>query len=58
MADLDVEYEYFVYIKEKLVDNNEGKYALIRGKELIGIFDADNDAYKAGLEKFGNTPFL
>jgi hypothetical protein len=58
MADLDLEYEYYESIKEELLKEHGGKFALIKGKELLGVFDTDYDAYKVGLEKCGDTPFL
>ena len=36
----------------------EGKFALIHGRELVGIFDTYQDALTAGYEKFGIQPFL
>ena len=52
------EYEYYLKIKPELLAKSKGKFALIKGEELIGTFDTDGDAYKFGLSKFGNTPFL
>ena len=36
----------------------EGKFVLIHGGELVGIFDTYQDALTAGYEKFGVRPFL
>jgi hypothetical protein len=36
----------------------EGKFALIHGRELVGLFDSYQDALTAGYEKFGVQPFL
>jgi len=36
----------------------EGKFVLIKGSEVAGFFDDESEAYKVGLERFGNTPFL
>jgi len=58
MAELDLEYEYYESIKEELLREHEGKFALIKSKELLGVFDTDYDTYKVGLERCGNTPFL
>jgi len=35
-----------------------GKYVLIHGEEVIGIYSAYDDALKEGYEKFGLDPFL
>lgn len=45
---------------EKLAEllSNEGKYAVIHGDEVQGIYDAYADAIRAGYEKNGLEPFL
>lgn len=40
------------------MEESEEKYALIKGKALLGLFDTDMDAYQEGVSKFGNVPFL
>ncbi len=52
------EYEYYLSRKHELLPLFEGKFALIKGTELYGVFETDEEAYYAGLEKFGNVPFL
>ncbi len=37
---------------------SEGKFVLIRGDQVIGIFDTYADAIKEGYEKFELAPFL
>jgi hypothetical protein len=36
----------------------EGKFALIHGVEVGGVYDTYEDALKAGYEKYGLGPFL
>jgi hypothetical protein len=36
----------------------EGKFALVHGRELVGVFDSYQDALTAGYEKFSVQPFL
>jgi hypothetical protein len=36
----------------------EGKFVLIKGKEVVGVFRAYEDAVKAGYEAFKLEPFL
>lgn len=55
---LSDEYKYYQTIKLKLLEESEGKYALIKGQELLGLFDTDMDAYQVGVSKFGKAPFL
>lgn len=58
MMALEAELAYFESIKEKLLQHSDGKYALIIGRELLGIFDHPEEAYKLGIEKRGNIPML
>lgn len=44
--------------KNELLANARGKYALVRGEEVVGTFDTEGDALNAGYQKFGNVPFL
>ena len=44
--------------KADLLRDNSGKFVLIKGDKLVGIYDTKNDAIKIGIEKFGNNPFL
>jgi hypothetical protein len=55
---LDAELRYFESIKDDLLRHSETKFALIIGKELLGIFDNPGEAYKTGIEKRGNVPML
>jgi len=55
---LETELTFFESIKAELLPHNEGKYALIIGRELIGTYDRQEDAYKAGVEAKGNVPML
>jgi len=55
---LEKEYAYYLRMKAELLKDHKGKFALIKDEALVGTFDTDSDAYKAGLLKFGNSPFL
>ena len=46
--------------KNKLTElaSSEGKFVLIHGDQVAGIFDTYADAIKEGYEKFGLDPFL
>jgi hypothetical protein len=35
-----------------------GRYAVIHGEEVVGIFDGLGDALRAGYDRFLNEPFL
>jgi hypothetical protein len=55
---LDAEIRYFEAHKQDLLRHHEGKFALVVGERLIGVFDAPEEAYKAGLAQVGNRPML
>jgi hypothetical protein len=43
---------------ETLLREHRVKFALIKGFELIGTVDSDENAYIEGVERFGNVPLL
>lgn len=55
---LQVELAYFQKRREHLLAEHGGKYALIKGKTLVGTFDTHEAAYEHGVFRFGNVPFL
>jgi len=57
-SELDAELRFFEAHRTELVARAEGKYALVKGNELAGIFESQTEAIRAGYEKFGNQPFL
>lgn len=55
---LQKEYQFYFGVKADLLKQYKGKFALIKEQKVVGTFDTDQDAYKTGLEKLGNVPFL
>jgi hypothetical protein len=55
---LQSEYDYYLRNKADLVLKYNGKFIVIKGEEVLGSFDTDADAYKAGLLRFGVVPFF
>ncbi len=55
---LQTELEYFQKNKQEYLKLYKGQFVLIKGEDFAGAFTTDAEAYKAGLEKFGNEPFL
>lgn len=55
---LSKEIETYQKNKQKLLKESSGKFVLIKGEEIINVFDTSADAIKVGIDKFGNTPFL
>jgi hypothetical protein len=41
-----------------LAEGHEGRFALIKGDQVLSIWDTGGDAYQAGRERFGFDPFL
>ena len=55
---LEIEQDYFARNKEELLKHHEGKFALISGESLIGIWDSQERAYREGVIRFGKASFL
>lgn len=55
---LDKEFQTFRENLNDLSKEHLGKFVLIKGDEIIGIFEDEIDAIKKGVEKFEDSPFL
>lgn len=44
--------------KEELLENYEGQYIAIKGKEIIGIFGTENQAMREAYKKHGYVSLL
>lgn len=55
---LEQELATFEKLKNQLVSENEGKYAVISGTELLGVYSTYDDALAIGYEKKKLEPFL
>lgn len=55
---LQEELEFFERQRLELLDRAPGKYVLIKGTEVIGVFDTEIEAARAGYQQIGNEPFL
>ena len=55
---LQQELDFFERQRLDLLAQAPGKYVLVKGSELIGIFDTELEAIRAGYQKIGNEPFL
>lgn len=56
--ELQQELEYFESIKQDLLKHHKSKFALIKGPELVDTFTTWDEAFNAGIDRFGNVPFL
>ena len=41
-----------------LAEGHEGRFALVKGDQVVSLWDTFDDAHQAGRDKFGFTPFL
>jgi hypothetical protein len=58
IPELETEWRYFNEHRADLVEEAAGKYALIKGDALIGMYDNEASAIRSGYERLGNVPFL
>lgn len=42
--------------KAELLKSHAGKFALIHGKEVVGVFDSETNALQEGYKRFGPVP--
>lgn len=55
---LEQELKTYEKEKEKLLSEAKGKFALIKGDKIIGIYVSQEDALAEGYKRFGNEEFL
>lgn len=55
---LGAELKTFQLNRDRLLATGEGKFVLVHGDEVVGVFESKMDAISQGYQKFGNTPFL
>lgn len=55
---LDLELRTFEAMRLELLGRAARQFALIKGDQLVGMFECQTDALKCGYERFGNQPFL
>lgn len=55
---LQRELEVFESRRAELLGRAPGKYVLIHGDDLVGIFDTWADGISEGYRRFGNVPFF
>ena len=55
---LEAELNYYEEQKQGLLLHHRGQIALIKNHELVGVFSNEEDAFTAGVARFGTGPFL
>jgi hypothetical protein len=58
IPELETEWRYFNEHRAELLRQAAGKFALIKGESLIGMYDSEAGAIRTGYQKLGNVPFL
>ena len=56
--DQNTDYDFFVEQLPALLDDHQGRVALINRRRIVGYFDTMQDAVDAGIEKFGPERFI
>src|SRR3989442_629648 len=55
---LESETQTYEQHREALLGTAQGKFALIHGTEVAGVYDSKSDAIRDGYRRFGNVPFF
>ena len=55
---LQPELDFFEANRFKLLDQAAGKYALVKGAAIKGVYDTELEAVRAGYQLLGDEPFL
>jgi hypothetical protein len=55
---LDRELDTFEKHRAELLGNAKEKFVLIKGDDVVGVFESPADALQRGYEQYGNEPFL
>ena len=56
--ELDTELKYYQAHQDDLLKTCRGQVVLIRGEMVEGSFPTEEEAYQAGVQQFGELPFL
>lgn len=54
---VDLNYDAFQRVLATVLHDHRDQFALMRDGEIVGFYARPGDAYRAGLERFGETPF-
>lgn len=57
-TNLETELQTYESQKKDLLGKSEGKFVLIKGREILGVYDSPEAAYSDGLRRLGNVPML
>lgn len=55
---LEQEIQTYQEHKKELLADSAGKYVVIKGQEVAGVYDTEGDALREAYQRYGNVPFL
>lgn len=55
---LQDEFDYYLKNQKSLVKKYEGKYLIIHGQQVVGVFGSELEAYKEALDKYKPGTYL
>jgi hypothetical protein len=55
---LQTELDQFERLRLSLLDRASGRFALVKGRDLVDTFGSEAEAIREGYRRFGNEPFL
>lgn len=55
---LEVEFKYYLDNQNELVKKFEGKYLVIVGKNVVGVYNSEEEAYFDSIKKYELGTFL
>lgn len=58
MGALETEFQYYLHHQDELVKDYRGKFVVIKGSEVIGVFDSELEAIEKTSERHELGAFL
>ena len=55
---LDAELQTYERNRESLLGSAQGKFVLIKGDQIVGVYESKMDAINQGYRQLGHVPFL
>jgi hypothetical protein len=55
---LQTEVDAFERLRMTLLNRSRGKYALLKGRDVVDTFESELEAIREGYRRFGNESFL
>jgi hypothetical protein len=55
--EIDHNYDFFQRCLGELLKEHRGEYALLRNKQIMGLYPGPGEAYRAGLAEFADKIF-